>query len=151
MSLLSPQVLSRYNHTVVIDEDTDTTLTIDPQHRIVRSRVSPRTTQPLTTGALPMAKKNTTKATRTARTNAERALLAEIACIRAENEQLKQAASAPRSLRLKVSEKGGLSVYGLGRFPVTLYKEQWKALLAKADDINAFLTLHDEELATKNV
>jgi hypothetical protein len=48
-----------------------------------------------------------------------------------------------------VSEKGGLSVYGLGRFPVTLYKEQWTKLLAMSDDIQAFIKAHASELKTK--
>jgi hypothetical protein len=50
---------------------------------------------------------------------------------------------------LKVSEKGGLSVYGLGRFPVTLYKEQWTKLLDIADDIRAFLKENDARLKSK--
>ena len=50
---------------------------------------------------------------------------------------------------LKVSEKGALSVYGLGRFPVTLYKEQWKRLLEQSDEIKAFIAAHDSELKTK--
>jgi hypothetical protein len=52
-------------------------------------------------------------------------------------------------ITLKVSEKGGLSVYGLGRFPVTLYKEQWTRLLAMADDIRTFITDNDGKLKTK--
>jgi hypothetical protein len=48
-----------------------------------------------------------------------------------------------------VSEKGGVSVYGLGRFPVTLYKEQWTRLLAMADEIRAFIKEHDAELKSK--
>ena len=48
-----------------------------------------------------------------------------------------------------MSEKGGVSVYGLGRFPVTLYKEQWTRLLAMADDIRAFIKEHDTQLKTK--
>jgi hypothetical protein len=48
-----------------------------------------------------------------------------------------------------VSEKGGLSVYGLGRFPVTLYKEQWVKLLDLSDEIRAFLKSHDAELKSK--
>jgi hypothetical protein len=50
---------------------------------------------------------------------------------------------------LKVSEKGGVSVYGLGRFPVTLYKEQWAKLLGMADEIRAFIKEHESELKTK--
>ena len=49
-----------------------------------------------------------------------------------------------------MSEKGGLSVYGLGRFPVTLYKEQWTRLLDKADDIRAFIKENDAKLKTKS-
>jgi hypothetical protein len=47
---------------------------------------------------------------------------------------------------MKVSEKGGLSVYGLGRFPVTLYQEQWMKLLDLSDDIRAFIKEHQAEL-----
>jgi hypothetical protein len=52
-------------------------------------------------------------------------------------------------MSLKVSEKGGLSVYGLGRFPVTLYKEQWTRLLAMADEIRNFIRDNDSALKTK--
>ena len=68
--------------------------------------------------------------------------------LRAENERLKRTQS--RGITLKVSEKGGLSVYGLGRFPVTLYKEQWTKLLEMADEIRAFLHDHDTELKAKS-
>lgn len=57
-------------------------------------------------------------------------MLAMIAKLQADNAALKAAASAPRKITLKVSEKGGLSMYGLGRFPVTLYRSQWEKLLA---------------------
>jgi len=72
---------------------------------------------------------------------------AELERLRAENERLKRGQT--RGISLKVSEKGGLSVYGLGRFPVTLYKEQWTKLLDMADDIRSFLREHDGELKTK--
>jgi hypothetical protein len=55
----------------------------------------------------------------------------------------------PGQLRLKISEKGGLSVYGLGRFPVTLYKEQWKRLLEHAEEIKTFLEQNEQQLKTK--
>ena len=55
----------------------------------------------------------------------------------------------PGQLRLKVSEKGALSVYGLGRFPVTLYKEQWRRLLDIADEMKAFLKDNDHLLKGK--
>ena len=71
----------------------------------------------------------------------------ELERLRAENAALK--ARGPRGVSLKVSEKGGVSVYGLGRFPVTLYKEQWAKLLDMADDIRAFLAEHDAELKAK--
>jgi hypothetical protein len=73
---------------------------------------------------------------------------AELERLRAENERLKRTAS--RGISLKVSEKGGLSVYGLGRFPVTLYKEQWTKLLDMADEIRAFLRDNDAALKTKS-
>ena len=72
---------------------------------------------------------------------------AELERLRAENEKLKQ--KATRAISLKVSEKGGLSVYGLGRFPVTLYKEQWAKLLDLADEIRAFIKDNDSKLKTK--
>jgi hypothetical protein len=50
---------------------------------------------------------------------------------------------------MKVSEKGAVSVYGMGRFPVTLYKEQWLKLLEMSDDIRAFIAAHEPELKTK--
>jgi hypothetical protein len=72
---------------------------------------------------------------------------AELDRLRMENERLKRAQSRGS---IKVSEKGAVSVYGLGRFPVTLYKEQWAKLLDMADDIRAFIRDHDGELKTKN-
>ena len=74
-------------------------------------------------------------------------LRAELERLRAENETLKR--GAKRATSIRVSEKGGVSVYGLGRFPVTLYKEQWLKLLAMADEIRAFIAAHDSELKTK--
>ena len=78
---------------------------------------------------------------------ADDALQAEVERLKAENATLK--AQATRSVSIKVSEKGGVSVYGLGRFPVTLYKEQWAKLLDMADDLRAFLKAHDAELKAK--
>ena len=71
----------------------------------------------------------------------------ELERLRAENAALK--ARTARGVSLKVSEKGGVSVYGLGRFPVTLYKEQWAKLLDMAGDIRTFITEHDAELKAK--
>jgi hypothetical protein len=78
---------------------------------------------------------------------ADEDLKAELERLKAENERLKT--QRGRSVSLKVSEKGGVSVYGLGRFPVTLYKEQWTKLLAMTDEIRAFIQDHDGELKTK--
>ncbi len=72
----------------------------------------------------------------------------ELARLRAENEALR--AQTRRGTHLRVSEKGGVSVYGLGRFPVTLYKEQWTRLLDMADEIRAFIREHEAELKTKD-
>ncbi len=72
----------------------------------------------------------------------------ELERLRQENARLK--GQTARGLTLKVSEKGALSVYGLGRFPVTLYKEQWTKLLEVADDIRAFLKENDAQLKSKS-
>jgi len=77
----------------------------------------------------------------------EQQMKAELERLKAENETLKTRAS--RAISLKVSEKGGVSLYGLGRFPVTLYKEQWAKLLDMADEIRAFLKANDSKLKTK--
>ena len=77
----------------------------------------------------------------------EEDLKAELERLRAENERLRQ--TKTRSVSLKVSDKGGVSVYGLGRFPVTLYKEQWSKLLDMADEIRAFIRENDSKLKTK--
>ena len=71
----------------------------------------------------------------------------ELERLRQENARLK--GQQVRGVSMKVSEKGALSVYGLGRFPVTLYKEQWVRLLAVADDIRAFIKDNDAALKTK--
>jgi hypothetical protein len=81
-------------------------------------------------------------------TMSEEDMKAEVARLKEENERLK--ARQSRAISLKVSEKGGLSVYGLGRFPVTLYKEQWTKLLDMADDIRAFLKENDSRLKSKS-
>lgn len=65
----------------------------------------------------------------------------------AENEALKKPSRGQTSL--KVSEKGALSVYGLGRFPVTLYREQWEKLLGQADAIREFIKANDATLKKK--
>ncbi len=72
----------------------------------------------------------------------------ELERLRAENERLKRTAS--RGVTLKVSEKGGVSVYGLGRFPVTLYKEQWTKVLDMADEIRGFIRDNATSLKSKS-
>ena len=74
-------------------------------------------------------------------------LQAEVARLKAENERLK---GSQARVSLKVGAKGGVSLYGLGRFPVTLYKEQWTKLLDMADDIRAFLKENDSRLKSKS-
>ncbi len=75
-------------------------------------------------------------------------LRAELERLKAENEALRNKRSGVVSM--KVSEKGGLSVYGLGRFPVTLYQEQWTKLLDLADQIRAFIREHQGELKKRD-
>ena len=74
-------------------------------------------------------------------------LRAEVERLRSENEALKK--DAARAVSLKVSEKGGVSVYGLGRFPITLYQEQWLKLLDMAEEIRSFIAAHKSELKAK--
>lgn len=71
----------------------------------------------------------------------------ELERLRAENEALKRSSS--KGLSMRVSEKGAVSVYGLGRFPVTLYKEQWLRLLDMSDDIRLFIQQNDGQLKSK--
>jgi hypothetical protein len=77
----------------------------------------------------------------------EEELRAELERLKQENAALKSGSS--RAISMKVSEKGGLSVYGLGRFPVTLYKEQWTRLLDIADDIRRFIAANEGKLKTR--
>ena len=72
------------------------------------------------------------------------ALAKEIEALKLQLAQAKQAAAPKQGIGLKVSEKGGLSVYGMGRFPVTLYKTQWIKLLEQAEQIKAFIAAHPE-------
>ena len=74
-------------------------------------------------------------------------LKAELERLRNENAALKKEAAT--GVTMKVSEKGALSVYGMGRFPVTLYKEQWLKLLGMSDDIRAFIRANEGKLKTK--
>jgi hypothetical protein len=74
-------------------------------------------------------------------------LKAELERLRQENADLKKTSS--KGISMKVSEKGGLSIYGLGRFPITLYKEQWTKLLDMSEDIRRFLKENDSALKAK--
>jgi hypothetical protein len=74
-------------------------------------------------------------------------LEAELERLRRENAALKRSASS--GIRLKVSEKGAVSVYGMGRFPVTFYKEQWIKLLDMAAEIRAFIAANKSQLKAK--
>ena len=76
-------------------------------------------------------------------------LKAELERLRSENAALKKGAST--SIRMKVSEKGAVSIYGMGRFPVTLYKEQWLKLLDMSDDIRAFIAANEGQLKEKGL
>lgn len=111
------------------------------------------TTKGLTAGQTKIiAEKNAKlKAEAEAKAKAQReiAMQAEIDALRAQNVALKAAAN--KETFLKVGEKGGVSLYGLGRFPITLYKEQWPVLLAPAmvEKILAYLAEHDAELKVK--
>jgi hypothetical protein len=78
----------------------------------------------------------------------EQDLKAELARLQAENEALKNRSA--KAVSIKVSEKGGVSVYGLGRFPVTLYKEQWLRLLDMRDDLRAFIQENEPKLKAKD-
>jgi len=73
----------------------------------------------------------------------------EIERLKAENDKLKEDKKKPRDIYFKVSQKGAVSAYGLGRFPVTLYKEQWTKLLDKKSEILEFIVENDSELKTK--
>jgi hypothetical protein len=74
-------------------------------------------------------------------------LKAELERLRNENAALKKGAAT--GLSMKVSEKGALSIYGMGRFPVTLYKEQWLKLLNISDEIRAFIAANEARLKSK--
>ena len=80
----------------------------------------------------------------------EENLKAEIERLRSENTALKNKKASFGNLSMKVSEKGALSIYGMGRFPVTLYKEQWLKLLAITEDIKKFITENDSKLKAKD-
>ncbi|MFN8643617.1 MAG: hypothetical protein U0802_18885 [Candidatus Binatia bacterium] len=76
---------------------------------------------------------------------------AELERLKRENEALREQSKARTgAVSIKVSEKGGVSVYGLGRFPVTLYQEQWLKLLERADEIREFIRVNAGQLKKKD-
>ncbi|MBL8940552.1 MAG: hypothetical protein JNM69_38770 [Archangium sp.] len=77
----------------------------------------------------------------------EEELRKELEKLKAENEALKNRGA--KGVSMKVSEKGAVSIYGMGRFPVTLYQEQWTKLLDMADDIRAFIKDNEAKLKKK--
>ena len=77
----------------------------------------------------------------------ETELKAELERLKAENAVLKQ--TSARGVSLKVSQKGAVSLYGMGRFPVTLYKEQWLKILDMGDAIRAFIAENNSQLKEK--
>ncbi len=77
----------------------------------------------------------------------EEEVRAEIERLRAENAALR--AKTERSTRLQVSEKGGVSLYGLRRFPITFYMEEWERILGMADQIRAFIRENEAKLKKK--
>jgi hypothetical protein len=78
---------------------------------------------------------------------ADEDLQQELERLRAENEELKT--KEKRSIRLQVSQKGGVSLYGIRRFPITFYQDEWDRILGMADEIRAFLQEHAGELKQK--
>ena len=75
-------------------------------------------------------------------------LKAELERLRNENAALKK--GPPSGICMKVSEKGAVSIYGMGRFPVTLYKEQWLKLSDMSDEIPAFIAANEAQLKAKD-
>ena len=79
---------------------------------------------------------------------ADEELQKELERLKAENEALKTPRQAG-TLSFRVSEKGAVSVYGLGRFPVTLYQEQWDKLLAATNELRVFIDANRAHLKKK--
>ena len=80
-------------------------------------------------------------------TESDEELQREVERLRAENESLK--AQSGRGLRLQVSAKGGVSLYGVRRFPVTFYREEWERILGMGGEIRSFIEENAHQLKTK--
>lgn len=80
----------------------------------------------------------------------EQDLQAQLDKLNAENKALKAGGKTVHGFSLKVSEKGAVSIYGLGRFPITLYKEQLRKLLAGGPELEAFMVANDKALRNKD-
>jgi hypothetical protein len=94
-----------------------------------------------------LEKCSTLKGVRRERRMSDENVQAELERLRAENEALKN--KQQRGLTLKVGEKGGVSLYGVGRFPLTLYKEQWMKVLDNAEEIRTFIRENEHKLKNK--
>jgi hypothetical protein len=75
---------------------------------------------------------------------------AKLADMQKENERLRQEKAQSGKISFKVSVKGAVSVYGMGRFPITLYREQWERLLAHSGQIENFIATNAKLLSTKD-
>ena len=82
-------------------------------------------------------------------TTENKELLAEIERLKADNAKLKANERKAPPLTLKVSPKGCLSLYGNGRFPVSLYKSQWQRLIGFIPQVEKFIAEHSAELKDK--
>ncbi len=96
-----------------------------------------------------MVKSSSSKKKKSVRDDDEEDASAELARLRAENAELK-ANTGDKPFSLKVSPKGAVSVYGMGRFPTTLYPEQWQRILGKKKTILAFIEENKSQLKFKN-
>lgn len=83
-------------------------------------------------------------------TNNEANLAAELQRLKVENAKLRAEKEKPKGISMKVSAKGAISVYGMGRFPVTLYASQWERILDMADNMKLFIEANEADLVRKD-